>query len=75
MPKARLESQKRIAQKRGLLLYWKTTNEYKNTDLERIWQCGSQKVSKLLKNPEKLTIEELMRMRLSEDVRLQLTKY
>ena len=74
MAKVVFETQKRIADKKGLLMDWKARNHYQNADLARIWGCSSSTTSRFLQNPEKLTVEIIRRMKLTESERIRLTK-
>jgi len=68
------ETQMRMADKAGLLADWKKRNRYRITDVERILNCGQTKAYELLKNPEKLSVAEIRRMRLTDEEKLRLLK-
>ena len=75
MAKIRFNTDKRTANKCGLLADWKTRNRYSVEDCARLWGCCERTAADLLnKYPERLRIEQIRKMKLSEDERVRLTK-
>lgn len=75
MAKVVFNTEKRIANKCGLLADWKTRNRYSVDDCARVWHCCKRKASDLLKHcPEELTVAQVRDMKLTEEERIRLTK-